>query len=86
MLFLEGGIDLLEDNVKSDYVELIDCGIIYTKPKSLALKVNDVSHDVDGWWFSENIQNSIFKFCNKYARYSSSPVRDFLGVINELKI
>lgn len=46
---------------------LLEAGILFYTPEEAAKKVNTVAHNVDEWWFSDQVQTARKKFCEQYA-------------------
>ena len=79
--FWYGGLDDLLSDAIPYYELLIDAGIVHLSPKSAANHITKYWDDIDEWWYSEKIQNTREKFCNKYARKIDDPIislRDLL--------
>lgn len=57
-----------------------NCGIFHSSPKSAALHVSMIWHDVDKWWFSDEVQQARTTFCNSYASSSLN----LLGSLRDL--
>lgn len=61
--------------IRSDAVPffdlLLEAGILFYTPEEAARKVNNVAHNVDEWWFSDEVQSARKKFCYRYAATSS---------------
>ena len=77
----KNGIDYLNDSSIKYYQLLIDAGILYTTPQSLAKKIERVSGDVDEWWASKDIQIARKEFCSQYANTSSNHVVDLKKIL-----
>ena len=45
--------------------------ILFYSPVKAATKVNDVSSNIDEWWFSDKVQSARRQFCQRYARVSN---------------
>ena len=81
LIFCSNGIDYLNDSSIKYYQLLIDAGILYTNPHSLAKKIERVSGDVDEWWASKDIQIARKEFCSQYANTSSNHVVDLKKIL-----
>ena len=67
--------------IRSDAVPffdlLLEAGILFYTPEEAAKKVNTVAHNVDEWWFSDQVQSARKKFCERYARSSDDWEREW---------
>jgi putative transferase (TIGR04331 family) len=67
--------------IRSDAVPyfdlLLEAGILFYTPEEAAKKVNTVVHNVDEWWFSDQVQSARKKFCERYAATSSDWEREW---------
>ena len=81
MAFWQDGLSHVREGAKPYYQCLIDAGIIYTSPTSIAEKVNDVWPDVDNWWGSDEVQAARKYFCDRYARVSNQPISDLKQIL-----
>ena len=72
--FWYGGLDDLLSDAIPYYECLIDAGIVHLSPKSAANHITRHWDNIDDWWYSEKIQNTREKFCNKYARKIDDPI------------
>ena len=64
-------------------------GIFHTTPESAANKMTEIWDDVDGWWYSNKIQNARKVFVNHYAHLPKEPLnllQDFFEHSNESEI
>ena len=50
---------------------LVEAGILFYTPEAAAKKVNIVEHNVNEWWFSDQVQAARTEFCERYALTSS---------------
>lgn len=50
---------------------LVEAGILFYTPEAAAKKVNIVEHNVNEWWFSDQVQAARIEFCERYALTSS---------------
>ena len=48
--------------------------IFFDNEELAAAHINKVWNNVDQWWYSKIVQNSVNIFCNKYSKRSSSPI------------
>ena len=67
--------------IRSDAVPffdlLLEAGILFYTPEEAAKKVNTVAHNVDEWWFSDQVQSARKKFCGRYAATSNDWEREW---------
>jgi putative transferase (TIGR04331 family) len=69
------------------FEELKHVGVFHDTPESLAAHVCSVWDDVESWWQSASVQNSIKKFCERFAYVPDNLVEQVELVLrNEIKI
>lgn len=74
--FWQNSLNFLSDDVVDDFKQLERVGLIHFTPESAAKHVNKHWDDVLSWWNEPEVERVREDFANKYARYSSHPVRD----------
>ena len=74
--FWQNSLNFLSDDVVDDFKQLERVGLIHFTPESAAKHVNKHWDDVLSWWNEPEVERVRQDFANKYARYSSQPVRD----------
>ena len=74
--FWQNSLNFLSDDVVDDFKQLERVGLIHFTPESAAKHVNKHWDDVLSWWNEPKVERVRQDFANKYARYSSQPVRD----------
>jgi putative transferase (TIGR04331 family) len=59
-------------------------GIYFDNYKMAAKKINEVWDDVDGWWYSNSVQNAVHVFCNKFSKRAKKNIVNklFYSIIN----
>lgn len=82
LAFWQNGLEHLRDSAVPYYQLLIDAGIIYLSPESIAQKVNDIWNNIPEWWYSTQVQDARQKFCDRYARTSKQPVKELKQILN----
>jgi putative transferase (TIGR04331 family) len=83
LAFWQNGLDHLNDSAKIQYQKMIEAGIFYLNPESLAKTVNEIWDSVEFWWNQESIQIARVEFCRQYARSSKSPLKDLRKILKE---
>jgi putative transferase (TIGR04331 family) len=83
LAFWQNGLDHLNDSAKIQYQKMIEAGIFYLNPESLAKTVNEIWDSVEYWWNQESIQIARVEFCRQYARSSKSPLKDLRKILKE---
>ena len=83
LAFWQNGLDHLNDSAKIQYQKMIEAGIFYLSPESLAKTVNEIWDSVEYWWNQESIQIAREEFCRQYARSSKSPLKDLRKILKE---
>ncbi|NQU29607.1 MAG: transferase [Anaerolineae bacterium] len=81
LAFWQNGYDHLRESAKPYYQLLVDAGVVHFTPLSVALLVNDVWGDVEGWWFQDKIQRARKAFCDRYARVSEHPISELKTIL-----
>ena len=74
MFINEKELDYLKDDVLDDYDELIKLKIIHTNSNQLSKHIDNTWNNLDQWWYSDNVQNKINIFKNKYCKTVKSPI------------
>jgi putative transferase (TIGR04331 family) len=64
----------LNEQAKPYFEMLVKEGIFHTTPKSAANKMIEIWDDVDGWWYSDNIQKARKVFIKQYAYLPEDPL------------
>ncbi len=80
--FWAGGLGHLNDSAKPYYELLVQAGIVHFEPYALAEHINDMGDCVDSWWYSESVQTARRKFCDQFAKFPSSPIRDLTSLLD----
>lgn len=80
MAFWQNNFDHLRESAKPYYQVLVDAGIVHLSPGSLAMQVNEIWDDVEGWWTKISVQEARLQFCNRYARTSQNPACDLKSI------
>ena len=60
---------------------MVKAKILFYDPAKAAMHLNNLGENIDGWWFSEEVQTVRMKVCDRYAYTSNdwlSQWRDFL--------
>jgi putative transferase (TIGR04331 family) len=84
LAFWQNGFDHLRESAKPYYQLLVDAGIVHLSPQSTAEKINEVWGDVNAWWSQNKVQDARSQFCERYARQSKKPVRDFKLILSKI--
>jgi putative transferase (TIGR04331 family) len=79
--FWSGGLDHLTETARPLYDLLSQAGIVHFSPRSLAIQINEVGDRIDEWWGSVEVQDARKKFCNEFARTTSTPIRDLENLL-----
>jgi len=64
---------------------LVEAGILFYTPEAAAKKVNIIEHNVEEWWFSEQVQSARQQFCQRYARVSTDWAHEWSDFLLKLK-
>ena len=67
------------------YYDLLTANhVIHDSPESAAEWVDKIYNSLDAWWFGEDCQNAVNKFCNAFARKSKRPINEWLKMLGGL--
>jgi putative transferase (TIGR04331 family) len=61
---------------------LLQAKILHYDPKSAALQVQKIYDNIDSWWFSDEVRQSLEKFANHFALSSKDWRRQWAEMIN----
>ncbi|BCB96324.1 hypothetical protein JZK55_12460 [Dissulfurispira thermophila] len=64
---------------------LRSAGILFDTPEDAASKVNEIWHDVQGWWNQKEVQETKNEFCYQFARSSRNWRKEWLDFLKTLK-
>ena len=63
------------------FEELSQCGVFHSTPESAAIHLNTVWDNIDDWWFSKPVQNTLQRFRSRYCRTSNDIVSELVDEI-----
>lgn len=81
LAFWQNDLDHLREGAKPYYQLLVDAGIVHLTPESVAAKVGEIWHDVEGWWTQYAVQEARRQFCDQYARVSQNPICELKKIL-----
>jgi putative transferase (TIGR04331 family) len=64
--------------------KLRSAGILFDNPQDAAKKVNEIWHDVQGWWQQPEVQNAKDEFCHQFARTSKNWRKEWSEFLKQL--
>ena len=64
---------------------LEDAEILFYTAEEAARKVNEVSSNIDEWWFSDKVQSARKQFCQQYAYTSKDWEQEWCNFLLRLK-
>ena len=67
----------LVDEAAAHLEKLKAVGIFHTTPQSAAAKLTEIWNNIDGWWFSDVIQEVRKEFVDTYSKSVDKPTRAF---------
>lgn len=82
ILFWDPFANELREEAKPYYDALHSVGILYYSPQDAAKAVNVVYDDIESWWNEPSRQDARQFFCNRFAKTSADPVKEW---VNEFK-
>ena len=59
-------------------------GIFYNNPIKASYKVNNISDNIDSWWYSDEVQKVRYDFCMKYGEINPTILNDLGKILNSL--
>ena len=68
---------LLSIRASKAFQKLEDVGILYYSAKCAAIAINRIDGDINGWWFSAEVQKVREDFCDKFTKTPNSFIEDF---------
>lgn len=71
IIFWEPSHHEIRPDAASFFDMLEEAEILFYSAEKAAKKVNDVSSNIDEWWFSDKIQSTRRQFCQRYALVSN---------------
>jgi putative transferase (TIGR04331 family) len=77
--------DLLRKEAIPYFNVLKKAQIFFDNNELAAAHINKVWNNIDQWWNSREVQNSVNFFCNKYTKRSSKPVSSLFNFFSNLK-
>jgi putative transferase (TIGR04331 family) len=75
-------LDLLRDEAKPYYSELMKAGILFSNPLSAAKFINEEWGNIDRWWYGAVIQNARAAFCDYYAVAKRGKISSLLNLLD----
>jgi putative transferase (TIGR04331 family) len=84
IIFFNTNNDEINEETKKYLNILKKVGIYFDNYKMAAKKINEVWDDVDGWWYSNSVQNAVHVFCNKFSKRAKKNIVNklFYSIIN----
>jgi len=77
--------DLIRKEAMQYFNVLKKAQIFFDNEELAAAHINKVWNNVDQWWYSKTVQNSVNIFCNKYSKRSSGQVSALFNFFSNLK-
>ena len=78
-----------QSQIRKDAVVYIDqlkkVGIFHDSPKLAADFLNKIESNIEGWWQSSDVQNTVVSFCNKYVYNSPNWKEEWVNFLKEKK-
>jgi putative transferase (TIGR04331 family) len=81
LAFWQNDLEHVKKSALPYYQSLINTGIVHLSAESVADKVNEIWHDVDGWWNQAHVQDARKQFCERYAKTHQSPVSELKRIL-----
>lgn len=79
ILFWDPLFNELREEAKPYYEALHSVGIIHYLPVDAAKAVNIVYDDIESWWNDPDRQDAVHFFCNRFAKTSAAPVKEWVS-------
>ena len=77
--------DLIRKEAMPYFNVLKKAQIFFDNEELAAAHINKVWNNVDQWWYSKTVQNSVNIFCNKYSKRGSGQVSALFNFFSNLK-
>ena len=74
----------LKEDVQPFFDLLKSVGIFHDSPSSASRHLESIWDNVDGWWFSDSVQNARITFCNNFSRIPKDPLKELEFLFKEL--
>lgn len=77
--------DLIRKDAMPYFNILKKAQIFFDNEELAAAHINNIWNNVDQWWYSRLVQDSVNVFCNRYSRRCSRPISMLFSFFNNLK-
>jgi putative transferase (TIGR04331 family) len=77
--------NLIREDLKIFFDELVKVGVVHYSPESAAVKVNEVSNDPSKWWYSKPVRAARKQFQNNVCYTSPDAIDQWSTFINSIK-
>ena len=74
ILFWDNYFWELRSEAQPFFEQLEAVGIFHATPESAAKQLSEIWNDVDGWWFSSEVQDAVKEFSETFCRYPIDPI------------
>tara|TARA_B100000795_G_scaffold234677_1_gene193948 strand:+ start:1217 stop:3016 length:1800 start_codon:yes stop_codon:yes gene_type:complete len=81
LAFWQNDLEHVKKSALPYYQSLINAGIVHLSAESVADKVNEIWHDVDGWWNQTHVKEARKFFCERYAKTHQNPVSELKRIL-----
>tara|TARA_B100000315_G_scaffold184301_1_gene173325 strand:- start:670 stop:1674 length:1005 start_codon:yes stop_codon:yes gene_type:complete len=77
ILYWDMNVWEVNDSAKHLFKELRSVSVFHDTPESAADFINNNYREIEHWWWSKEVQNSVLNFRNKYARTSNRLIAEW---------
>lgn len=71
----------IRSDAKEYYADLERVGILHRSPESLVEFYKSIKNEIDKWWKSIEVQEVVSRFCQRFARQSSSSDQEWMDFL-----
>ena len=75
--------DILTEEALIEYNKMINKKIFFINILEMVKHIEQINNNINEWWYSYELQNTIYNFSNTYAKRSSSPIRHLNNIFND---
>ena len=81
VIFWNDEIEILRDSATDVFQKLNEAKVLFYDPIEAAKHINNIWHDVDGWWSSEKVQHAIEVYCDRFSRSRKAPYKILKSIL-----
>ena len=74
----------LQGNVKSLQEDLVKNKIVFKNIEDATAHINENWHQIDKWWLSNEVQNTIYKFKKNFCNLQDDPINKWTKFLTNI--